>query len=199
MTTARGAHGLHGTRSRTAPMRTTALTPRCWHGGEGAAGDRPDAPDTPTDLADPDDYLDGAADSPFGAQSETSLPSRSDRSGRRTRRGSRGGSRRRGLRAQRGDAQAPDRLEQSAPEAGDALAGPIDLSESEQSADLAVAAQSPDPFGAALQGSGGGCRRASLHLRYRTESPVRGVRRAGLRGRAGGRSRWGPGTVAGHR
>ena len=124
--------------------------------GEEAAGDRPEAPDTPVGLADAGDYPDGAADSPFGAQSETSLPSRSDRSGRRTRRGSRGGSRRRGLRAQRGDAQAPDRLEQSAPEAGDALAGPIDLSESEQSADLAVAAQSPDPFGAALQGSGAG-------------------------------------------
>ncbi len=124
--------------------------------GEGAAGDRPEAPDTPADLAEAGDYPDGAADSPFGAQSESLLPSRSDRSGRRTRRGSRGGSRRRGLRAKRGDAQAPDRLEQSAPEAGDALAGPTDLSESEQSADLAVAAQNLDPFGAALEGSGAG-------------------------------------------
>ena len=123
-------------------------------GGEGAAGARPEAPDTPADLADPGDYLDGAADSPFGAQSETSLPSRSDRSGRRTRRGSRGGSRRRGSRAKRGDAQAPDRHDQLAPEAGDALAGAADLSEHEQPADLAVTAQGPDPFGAALEGSG---------------------------------------------
>ncbi|MCE2474232.1 MAG: Rne/Rng family ribonuclease [Alphaproteobacteria bacterium] len=122
-------------------------------GGEGALGDRPEAPETPADLADAGDYPDGAADSPFGAPSETSPPSRGDRSGRRTRRGSRGGSRRRGSRAQRGDAQAPELHEQLAPETGDASTGPADLSESEQSADLAVAARDPDPFGAAIEGS----------------------------------------------
>ena len=121
--------------------------------GEGALGDRPEAPETPADLADAGDYPDGAADSPFGAPSEASLPSRGDRSGRRTRRGSRGGSRRRGSRAQRGDAQAPELPEQLAPETGDASTGPADLSESEQSADLAVAARDPDPFGAAIEGS----------------------------------------------
>lgn len=123
-------------------------------GGEQASGDRPEAPETPADLADAGDYPDGAADSPFGEQSETSLPSRGDRSGRRTRRGSRGGSRRRGLRAKRGDTQSPDRNEQLAPEADNALADSADSSGSEQSAHLSAAAQDLDPFGAAIEGSG---------------------------------------------
>ena len=89
------------------------------------------------------------AESPFGDVSDRGLPEPSERPARRTRRGSRGGSRRRGIRSSSKETQSSNRaqlteLEDSA----------VSLSDPEQDSDSAMTAPHANPFGAPVESRG---------------------------------------------
>lgn len=115
------------------------------------SGDRPDEPEVFADAAEADGYAVGEADSPFEEQPETPRSGPSDRSGRRTRRGSRGGSRRRSSRVKRGETQAPERRNELDAGTGETSFSAANSSDFDQSGDLTAAAPDLDPFGAAAE------------------------------------------------
>ena len=117
----------------------------------GSSGDGPEVPDVFADAADADGYAVGEAESPFEEQPETPLSGPSDRSGRRTRRGSRGGSRRRTSRVKRRETQAPERHNELDAGMGEASFSAAQSSDFDQSGDFTAAAPDLDPFGAVAE------------------------------------------------
>jgi len=115
------------------------------------SGDRSAEPEVFADAADADGYAVGEAESPFEEQPETPLSGPSDRSGRRTRRGSRGGSRRRSSRVKRRETQAPERRNEMDAGVDEASFSAAHSSASDQSGDFTAAASDLDPFGAAAE------------------------------------------------
>ncbi len=113
-------------------------------GGPADSDGRSKEPDVFADVADAEGY----ADSPFEEQPDT-LSGRSDRSGRRTRRGSRGGSRRRSSRVQRRESEAPERRNELDADMSEASVSAANSSDFEQSGDVGSASPDLDPFGAA--------------------------------------------------